>query len=62
MIEAFWSLVPISSHSLTRQFDFVLIFFNYLAQTEICDFDLAVVKNDVLRFKIIVDNLLLLIV
>ena len=62
LVEAFWGLVPVGSHTLTRQFDFVLIFFDDLTQAEICDFDFSIVEYYVLWLEIIMDNFLLLVV
>jgi len=62
LIEALWRLVPVGADALTRQFDFVLIFLDNFAQAEVGDLDLAIVEDDILRLKVIMDNLLLLVV
>ena len=62
LVKAFWSLVPVSADTLACQLDFVLIFLDDFAQTEISDFHLTIVENDVLRLQIVVNNLLFLVV
>lgn len=61
LIETLRCLVPISAHALTGQLNLVLVFFNDLAETEIGDFDFAVVEDYVLGLQIVVDDLLFLV-
>jgi hypothetical protein len=62
LIETFRGLVPICANTLTCQLYFVLAVLECLAETKICDLDLTIMENDVLRLEVIVDNLLLLVV
>ena len=61
MVEALRSLVPVCADSLTRQFNLILVFLDYLTETKISDFDFSVVEDDVLWLQVVVDNLLFLI-
>jgi hypothetical protein len=47
---------------LRGQFDLVLIFADNFAESKVSDLDFAVVEDDVLRFQVVVNDLLLLIV
>ena len=62
LIEAFRRLVPVRSDALAGQLDLVLVLLDDLAQAEVCDLNLAIVEDDILRLEVVVDNLLLLIV
>lgn len=61
LVEAFGSLVPVGADALARQFYLVLILFDYFAQSEVSDLDLAIMEYDVLRLEIVMDDFLLLI-
>ncbi len=61
-LEALRSLIPVRSSSLRSQFYFVLILIDRFAETEVRNLDLAIVKQDVLRFQVVVNDLLGLIV
>lgn len=60
--EALRGLVPVSAHALARQLNFVLVFLHDLAQTEVSDFNFAIVENDVLGLQIVMDDSLALVV
>lgn len=62
LIEAFWGLIPIRANALAGELNFILVFLDDLAQAEVCDFDLAIVEDNVLGLEIVVNNLLLLII
>ena len=62
LLEALGGLVPVCTDSLRCQFNFLVTLVYYLAQPEICDLDFAIVKNDVLRLQVIVNDFLLAIV
>lgn len=61
LVEAFWRLVPVGAHALARQLNLILILFDDLAEAEVGDFDLSIVKDDVLGLEVVVDYLLLLV-
>ena len=62
LVKALRCLVPVGANALGCQLYFVLVFAHHLAKPKVCNFDFTVVKDDVLRFQVIVDNFLLLIV
>ena len=62
LIEAFWGLIPIRANALAGELNFILVFLYDFAQAEVCDFDLAIVEDNVLGLEVVVDNLLLLII
>ena len=61
-LETLRSLVPVRAHSLRRQLYFLVAFVDYLAETEVGDFDFAVVEDDVLGLQVVVDDLFVLVV
>ena len=58
LLEALWSLIPVSAHTLRGQLNFLVALVYDLAKAEICYFYLAVVENDVLRLEVKVNNFL----
>ena len=58
LIEAFRRLVPVGPDALTSQLNLVLVLADNLAEAEICDFDFPVMKDDILRFEVVVDYFL----
>ena len=62
LVKAFRSLVPVCTHTLRSQLDFILILTNDLAKSKISDLYLAIVENDVLGLQIVVNYLLLIVV
>ena len=62
LIEALGCLVPVGANALACQFDFVLVLLDDLAQAKVSDFHLAIVEDNVLRFEVIVDYFLLLVI
>lgn len=62
MVEAFGCLVPVGADALARKFNFFLVFANDFAEAEVSDLDLTVVEDYVLRFEVVVDDFLFLVV
>lgn len=60
--EAFWCLIPICTNSLWSQLYLFISLINNLAKSEVCYFDLSIVEDNVLGFKIVVNNLFIWIV
>ena len=62
LVETLRCLIPVGANALACQFDLVLVLLDDLAQAEVSDFHLAVVEDNVLRFEVIVDYFLLLVI
>lgn len=55
--EAFRSLVPVSASSKGGELNLITGLFNLLAEAKVTQLDLSLVEKDVLRFKVIMDDL-----
>ena len=62
LVEALRCLIPVSANALRSELDLILVLSNNLAQSEVSDFDFSIVEDDVLRFKVVVNDFLLFIV
>jgi hypothetical protein len=58
LLETLWSLIPIGANALGGELNFLVTFIDYLAEAEICNFDLSIMKYDVLRLQVIMNDLL----
>ena len=58
LLEALRSLVPVGADALRGQLDLLMTLVDDLAQAEVSDFHLSVVEDDVLRLKVVVNDLL----
>ena len=56
LAKTFRRQIPIGSDSLRRKLDCVLL--GGFAQSEVCDFDSSFVEENVLRFEVVVDDLI----
>lgn len=61
-VKALRRLIPIGTDALTCQFYFILSLLEGLAEAEVCNFHFPIVKNDILRLQVVVNDPLLLIV
>ena len=61
MVKTLGCLVPISANTLTGELNLILIFLYNLTEAKVGNFDLAIMKDNILWLKIVVDYLLLLI-
>lgn len=60
--KCFWWKVPVCSHALRGQLDSGGVIFYKFAQTKICDFQFPLMKNQVLRLQVIVNDFGLVVV
>lgn len=58
LLEALWSLIPIRANTLRCELNFLMAFVDDLAEAEICNFDLSIMKYDILRLQVIMNDLL----
>ena len=61
LVETLRRLVPIRADTLTCELDLILVLLDDLAETEVGNFHLSIMKDNILWFKIVVDYLLLLV-
>lgn len=62
LVKTLWSLIPVRSYSLGSQLNFFLTLVKGFTETEVSYFYFSIVKDNVLRLEIIVNDSLLLIV
>lgn len=61
-IKTFGRLIPVCADPLACKLNFILALIDGLAESKVSYFNFSIVENDILRFKVIVDDSLLLVV
>ena len=61
-VEALWGLIPVGTNALTCELYFILSLVKSFAQAEVCYLNFTTVEDDILRFQVVVDYPLLLII